>query len=602
MCTAACGRWGFGETSRPSDALGDGVDADAIDGPVDAMADAAGTSGVFVEIMLPPGGRFDGYEISGDGTVRYVLAKAQRVYRSTNGSTWTPCARLEGGAISIGPSNVVYLATGTDVYSSNDSCATWTPMGLGAANDVLATTDSVLAATDQGLRQYANGTWMVWNTPAEGSGVTSIARNASGDLVVGTYTGAIYKSGMSATWQVSTGLPGVRVDRVAIGLDQGGITPAYATSTPMNELDCSADGGATFAQCSTLVATSLLPSGTSRDALLAGLYDDMVSSPDRMASVVVGLRTAIVHQGWVYGIIATPSGGTAIATSTGVYEAVSGGYNWEDANTGLDAWSIDRIRVTPGVTYLALDMGLMRTATGGTFAMATSGMTHNSQVFDVVDAGGTLLAGGRYIRVSSNGGDTWTEVFDTNNDGFRATSFAMSGTTAYAGTWTRVLSSTPPYTSWTPHTVAAAARKVYDVAMRDSTLYAAAENGVFTSSDGAVTWTQIATLPSLTARRIRVMPDGRVVVGIDNGVWISNQAATTWTQHLNGEAIEDVASDGTAIAAVEGGTVKISHDGGATWTELVGLVGRHPRAAEFDTAGGLLVGCDHNSLWRAPSP
>src|ERR1051325_3020153 len=105
-----------------------------------------------------------------------------------------------------------------------------------------------------------------------------------------------------------------------------------------------------------------------------------------MQTVNLGLRTPIVHAAWVYGIATTDAGNTAIATASGVFEAVSGGYEWQTRNTGLDAWTIDRIRVTPSTTYLALNMGAMRSS-GASFEFITTGITHNSQVFDIVDAG-----------------------------------------------------------------------------------------------------------------------------------------------------------------------------------------------------------------------
>jgi photosystem II stability/assembly factor-like uncharacterized protein len=115
-----------------------------------------------------------------------------------------------------------------------------------------------------------------------------------------------------------------------------------------------------------------------------------------------------------------------------------------------------------------------------------------------------------------------------------------------------------------------------------------ARSAVLRSSDGGATWTAAATgLPGQLAAKLAVDPHDPdivyVAVGLDNspggpgdGVWKSTDGGASWTRAGNalaGKTVTAVVSSpvsGVVWAAVEGGRIFRSGDGGATWQDRTG--------------------------------
>jgi hypothetical protein len=575
----------------------------------DPLPGASDTS-VFTAIALPSGGRFDRVAIAADGSVRYVLAQSQGVFRSDDGgATWTPCERRQGFEIAVDAAGVVYLA-GDDVYASTDACTAWIGTGLGPTHALLAHADGLYAGTDVGVRLRANGAWSVVATPSDGYPVYSLAANPAGAIIAGATLagptpGIIVRASGSQVWTSSvSGLPTTgELGLVALGITATGVTPAYASFVGADVIFCSADAGATWGQCFDLGATAILPSTVTRDTVIAGVYDDLIDSTNRLATYNTGLRAPNMHEGWVKDLARTPAGALVAVTETGVFEAAPGTYAWQEQDEGLDAWSIDRITVDAGDVFLAAHMGLLRSVGDAPFEIATSGMTLNTEIFAILRVGSKLFAGGRHLRTSSDDGATWNEILDTLADGFRIQSLANDGTTVFAGTAVRVLRSSPPYTTWTPTLVGGVSRNVSDVRVRGTEVWAATDGGVFVSTDGAVTFQPAPMLSAVSCTRLALLPDGRIAAGTADGVWLSDATASTWTRvGFPGVKIDDVIANGSALVAIANYLVYVSRDDGVTWTELPGFADRSAHALAFDSAGAILVGTNQNGLWRAPAP
>jgi len=200
------------------------------------------------------------------------------------------------------------------------------------------------------------------------------------------------------------------------------------------------------------------------------------------------------------------------------------------------------------------------------------------------------------MRRSSDRGKTWSEIYDPGpGDGGRINAFAAHAGVMYAGTGTRVISSSPPYTTWTPHSVAGANHHVNALAWRNDELWAGCDDGLFVSRDLAGTFTQVTADPVFD---LAVLADGQLVVG-GKGVMVGDP--TTAPRFAADVNVHHVAIRGDVIATVTDGLVFIRPDRGGTWRPLQGLDTRGPYGVAFDaTTGDLLVGTYGNGLWRAP--
>jgi photosystem II stability/assembly factor-like uncharacterized protein len=185
----------------------------------------------------------------------------------------------------------------------------------------------------------------------------------------------------------------------------------------------------------------------------------------------------------------------------------------------------------------------------------------------VVGNGGTILR-------STNGGAVWTQVSSSTTRNLRAVT-VPSMTTAFAvGDSGLILRSTNSGTSWSPRTSGTTRNLRCVHAINDIFILAAGEGIIVGSSNGGGSWTSRFTDPSkmfnkLTFARGSVGSGAMWAVGnagityrsTDLGIAWTSQTSTT-TQNLNDVYFAD---DSTGVAVGDGGTVRNTTDGGATW-------------------------------------
>jgi len=577
--------------------------------------DPIGEPGVYTAVALPPGGVTQELAFAPDDSVRYAASPSHGPFRSVDhGATWSECAPLAARGIASDLATV-YLSGPDDVYRSDDQCATWEPTGLGLTVNQLAMVGGDLyAASSLGLRKLANGTWTVVQTPLEGSTLMAVAADPSGQVIVAgarDALGAVTSTDGGASWTTSTGLSTGRVRRLAVASTTSlkwvaMESPAGVFNIGMTSL--SSNAGASFVPRFGIGGRAAAISPTDPQRVVLGVFDGIRTSTDGLASVSASdQRTPNMNLAQINDLKYAPDGSLVAATDLGVFVAAEPSLAWQPMLEGLTGWRIYALLAHGQDVYAASDVGMLSSIAGAPFAHGSvAGMTLNAELPEIAIVDGapsTLLAGGRLLRRSSDGGVTWQEVFDAGMDGFQVTSFAVIGQRVFAGTQIRMLVADPPYTTWTPHVIAGADHHVRDILATNTGLYCSTDDGLYVSTDQAATFTQVPLAATMLTRMTQ-LSDGTILVGAGDGVWASDPTATIWQRRgLDGHAVADLLTHETLVVAATSDSVHVSSNGGGTWQPLGALEGRVPASLAIDpTTGDLLVGTLGHGLWRTALP
>lgn len=292
------------------------------------------------------------------------------VFRSTdNGGTWTP---LNGGltntnvvALYAGASGLLLAGTdGGGIFRSTNGGASWTDVGagLGPFRSVwtfanTGTGQIYAAAWGGGLhRSTDNGaTWS--QAPLTNTWIYSIAATSSGPVFAGGYdaSGVYRTTNNGVSWQsLNTGLSGLGVTALAVD-DSGAIllgTGNYAETG--GGVYRSTNSGASWTSISVGLPTSMVHAFavTATGQYFAGtLGSGIYRSTNRGAnwSAVNGsLGSPVIRS-----LLATPGNLFAATGTAGVYRSTDNGGNWTAVNGGvsnLRTWAL--ASNAPGTIYL----------------------------------------------------------------------------------------------------------------------------------------------------------------------------------------------------------------------------------------------------------
>jgi hypothetical protein len=573
---AACGRIGF----EPSGDAG-----------IDALPAQR-------SIELPSGGQMKQVVFAPNGNW-YALSETAGAFRSTDGETWTRCGAHVGGGIAVTSDNTVWIA-GNDVGRSTDDCATWQNTGNPRRSlSVFADGATIFALNDNGLRRWNGTSWQVVTTPLDGAPFMKMAKGPQ-RYFIATLVGLLVSPDGTTWTSKTTGFSDNNLVDVV-----GGTTRTYAISIgDPGGISCSDATGATWSVCYGAGGFSLFADAANDQRVLAGVYDDLALTTNGFGSATVGLRAAAsMDAALVSGITSTPAGNLVFASDRGIFVGIApGAIATLPQHTGINAWDIDRITVHGNDMYLATRGGPLRSIDGAPFESSTQGVEINTNVFDTAVApDGTVFIAGRGLFRSDDRGATMTEALAAGApDVYRFHSVGFDGTRAIAGSQTRVFTSDPPYTTWTPHTVAGN-RDVIAIHATPGKLFIGTTQGAYVSVDGASTFQVVGGIGTVRVHDFADLPDGSLIAASVDGVWKSDATRTTWARAgLAGMYVDGVETAGTKLFAATDRNVQYSTDGGLSWATVAGA---ELSASDVVIDGAtLIVGTDSRGLIRVPLP
>jgi ligand-binding sensor domain-containing protein len=223
---------------------------------------------------------------------------------------------------------------------------------------------------------------------------------------------------------------------------------------------------------------------------------------------------------------------------------------------------------------------------------------------------GTNLFAGTYgggVFLSTDNGTSWTPV----NNGLWGTgvmSLAVSGTNLFAGTdGSSVFRSTNNGNSWTHVNTGLTGVNVPNLLAVGTNLFAATQKGVFLSTNNGANWDSVNT--GLTNKDVRALAvsDTNLFAGTTSGVFRSTNNGANWDSVNTGLPVIAVialaAKDTNLFAGTGGGGIFRSTDNGATWDSAglsphVVLSFTFIDAALFaGTARGVFWSTDNGANW-----
>ncbi|MCW3104411.1 MAG: two component regulator propeller domain protein [Bacteroidetes bacterium] len=256
-------------------------------------------------------------------------------------------------------------------------------------------------------------------------------------------------------------------------------------------------------------------------------------------------------------------------------------------------------------TWITLLLVLACTAANAQWQAVNTGLTTNN-VNSVVTIGPNVLAGtDAGLFISTNNGNSWTAVADTNFAGQDVKQLAVSGSTVFAATFGHgVFASTDNGVTWAAKNTGFTYLYACGIAVAGTTVYASMSfDGVYTSIDNGTTWVKStnAVLNGITVNSIimsgtnMIAASGSCNGGTNGGVFLSTNGGLTWAAtSVTGDADALAVIGSTIFAATQNGVFK-SADNGLTWNPTTNTSGIIDNATAL-IAGGtkLLVGCPYS--------
>src|SRR6185369_5381631 len=306
---------------------------------------------------------------------------------------------------------------------------------------------------------------------------------------------------------------------------------------------------------------SLLP------LIFAMFFGATLSGPARAG---VGVWTPVgPGAGWVNGIASITvhpgSPGTVWAgvPQGGLYRSTDRGINWQwtggpfisQQSPGVSALAADPSR--PGALWAATPNGFFRTEDGGAHWLNLSGESYiaalgigpPNQVVNVPGGPGVLyVVNGQRLLASTDGGRTWTILYDANGTGAieRFAAHPAAPRVLYLAVLANpsvLLQSVDGGQTWAP--VTSSPSEVQDIVLAPGAVYIAVrgqEPGILRSTDQGRTWRPVlGGTPSRQFDVHSVTIDPRAPRNLyasgffggdtaDFGLWVSRNAGDTWTK------------------------------------------------------------------------
>jgi hypothetical protein len=225
---------------------------------------------------------------------------------------------------------------------------------------------------------------------------------------------------------------------------------------------------------------------------------------------------------------------TSIAPS-----AVASGINFKTYTTanGLGSNRLNNVFIDNGIIYAATQKGLsISRDDGATFVNHFPGEDIGGVYADGVNIYAATLYSG--LRISYNGGLSWTTFNTYNSNGLRSNNF-------------------------------------YNVIVSSGKIYGATNGGLSVTSDGGNNWTTYTQADGLGSGSVKdIFVDGDHIYAAlisGGGLSISQNGGISWiSRSLHNGYVQDVHVDGNSVyAAVASKGLEISRNGGSTFTNII---------------------------------
>jgi uncharacterized repeat protein (TIGR01451 family) len=551
----------------------------------------------------PEGGDIRHVEFQqGDGTKAVAMTPAG-LYRGTGGGTdWS----LVNGTIASTPFSI-HPNDADIVYVVNEN-------------------GDILRSTNGGTSLTILAGWPDDQT------ATAIDVGVDGVVYAGTAAGKVFRSGdQGDTWSdVSTGLPGVRVDGVVVDPTNSAIVYANFSSVPRGVYRTSNSGGSWQSRNSGF--------GGADDALtVSELAIDPEAHATLFAATDAGLYLSTNSgTGWqlpttpidaqVESVAVDPADGSSNVYAGGpgglVYKSTDGGFDWQ-APTTIGPGTVRSIAASvDGATVLAgTTSGMNRSPNASaSWDPANSGIVASdvvALVSDPEEAGQLIASANNGLFASTKSGAVWTNLTD-----FGGTSLVIDSAdsaTIYAAL-NGVQKSVDGGITWTSIDSLTADISLLAFARVDAdheALYAAdtKASDIYVSTDGGANWDGAGTAvvdSGIDVLLVDALDGNTVYLGSDSdGAWRTNDAGAHWTP-LTGLAatrvsglVQDPSNASTVIAATDQGVFR-STDEGDTWTstgadDVIESLTIDPRAPEilYGSGVGVVRSLDGGATWAA---
>ncbi|HEX3131093.1 MAG TPA: hypothetical protein VH394_27405 [Thermoanaerobaculia bacterium] len=330
----------------------------------------------------------------------------------------------------------------------------------------------------------------------------------------------------------------------------------------------------------------------------------------------------------VLDLLLEPEGLYAVTSDGRVFRSADGGEAWQYWGLGLDP-AIRRIAADPEdsrtMTAVGTHGDVYRSVDAGRFWSRLPRRVdeeNDPAVASLETAAGTIYAGGRYLYLSRDQGETWSVAnlgsipsINVDPSDPRTVWFATTGglwkTTDAGETFTLALN--PPYEIGQAGVTAVGVSP-----SRPGTVYAGANRRIYSSQDGGATWQTGGDVGISDLSSLVVDPDipMKVYATGPAGIALSLDGGATWEILAVNLATSSLilAADGTLFAGTYGDGLYASQDAGRSWSrrDRVGMgypvttfIKRHPRSLSVlylfhATIGpGLLRSLDDGRTWAA---
>ena len=485
------------------------------------------------------------------------------VFRSTDaGATWKPAnagfssiTRVQGVAVAR-DGKTVWAGSSTGVYRSGDGGTTWESLlGDKAVHSVATLADGVvLAGTNgDGVVRSADGgaTWEETKSDARMTGNIVYALHAAtktpGLVYAGIPNRILRSMDGGATWTTfSKGFNWVNFRSLALDEASG----AVFGGTGRDGVVKSTDGGATWTAGRgflSLEVTSILVDPASPKRLFVGTTQGGVHrSEDGGATWALsneGLTNRAVHS-----LAADPASPGALLAGTrkGAFRSTDGGATWTHVLKGGCEPEVQHLRFAPSDpkrVYAHSGRSFCQVARSDDGGLtwrdlkaprdASSLLGHFAFHVDAASADRLLYSDDRALRLSSDGGATWTPASGIPpTTRIQAIVAGKAEGELFAATAKGIWRSADGGRTWAVAGKGAEALNVTRLLLDPSTgsIWAGAlKEGILRSTDGGKTWARVGgepPHPDLVA--LAFDPAGTLLVGFEgNGVWRLDPAKAT---------------------------------------------------------------------------
>lgn len=280
----------------------------------------------------------------------------------------------------------------------------------------------------------------------------------------------------------------------------------------------------------------------------------------------------------VYDFLATQSGNIICGTFLGgLYSTANKGANWTHLEASVSNNARNYFSKVKDGVYLASGWGILKSTDDGE-TWNSIGL-ENDWFMSVVSFNDSIyIAGGVAPKTfrTSNGGITWTQLFNDSIPSGTVYSLKVKDGVIYYVGWNRVYKSLDSGVNWIKITPTDHYTTYYDLTMTDDNiLFCATDDStskIYKSSDFGETWT--ASGNGITADYVRKLEivNNKLIAGTPTGIYVSNDYGDSWTLQADYFASGNI----RALRVIEndiyagtyfGGAYK-STDNGENWIEI----------------------------------